>query len=307
MAKNPQTPLSRTSRLLDLVPYLTSHQGIDLNILAQDFSVSSSQMVADLTTLWMCGLPGYTPLELMDLSFDSGYVTIHNADTLARPRNLTIEEAIALLLGLDLVVQSLPQDREDLKEIAQGLIDRLSRLANLPSRIRIEPNINESIRTLITSAISKKQAVKIQYHSLYSDEVTKRNIHPLEFRVDGAHEYLWAYCEKVAGFRSFRVDRVLDATISGPRVELIQSSASKAADPITYSLEVFSRFRDVAERFALDEMGKGSQSRGTSYSSQWLLRCVMASAGAVKLTSPQEIRSHIAATASGLLDRYKAG
>ncbi|MCX6440729.1 MAG: WYL domain-containing protein [Actinobacteria bacterium] len=307
MAKNPQTPLSRTSRLLDLVPYLTSHQGIDLNILAQDFSVSSSQMVADLTTLWMCGLPGYTPLELMDLSFDSGYVTIHNADTLASPRNLTIEEAIALLLGLDLVVQSMPPDRNDLKEIAQGLIDRLSLLANLPSRTRVDSNVNELIRTMITSAISKKQAVKIQYHSLYSDEVSKRTIHPLEFRVDGTHEYLWAYCEKAAGFRSFRVDRILESSISGPRTESFQSSNSTVANSITYSLQVFSRFRDVAERFSLDEMEKGSQSPGTSYSSQWLLRAVMASAGAVELTSPQEIRSHIAATASGLLDRYKAG
>ena len=307
MAKNPQTPLSRTSRLLDLVPYLTSHQGIDLNILAQDFSVSSSQMVADLTTLWMCGLPGYTPLELMDLSFDSGYVTIHNADTLARPRNLTIEEAIALLLGLDLVVQSMPPDRNDLKEIAQGLIDRLSLLANLPSRTRVDSNVNELIRTMITSAISKKQAVKIQNHSLYSDEVSKRTIHPLEFRVDGTHEYLWAYCEKAAGFRSFRVDRILESSISGPRTESFQSSNSTVANSITYSLQVFSRFRDVAERFSLDEMEKGSQSPGTSYSSQWLLRAVMASAGAVELTSPQEIRSHIAATASGLLDRYKAG
>ncbi|MFZ4108231.1 MAG: WYL domain-containing protein [Candidatus Planktophila sp.] len=307
MAKNPQTPLSRTSRLLDLVPYLNSHQGIDLNILAQDFSVTSSQMIADLTTLWMCGLPGYTPLELMDLSFDSGYVTIHNADTLARPRSLTIEEAIALLLGLDLVLQSMPEDRVDLKESAQGLIDRLSLLANLPSYMRVDSNVNESIRTMISSAISSKQALTIHYHSLYSDEVTKRTIHPLEFRIDGVHEYLWAYCEKAAGFRSFRVDRILDSTMSGPRTESIGSHESPAVKPITYSLQVLSRFRDVAERFSLDQMQKGAQSPGTSYSSQWLLRCVMASAGAVELTSPQDIRTHIAATASGILERYKTG
>ena len=69
--------------------------------MAKEFDVSQSQMVADLTTLWMCGLPGYTPLELMDLSFESGFVTIHNAETLAHPRTLSDEESIALLLGLD--------------------------------------------------------------------------------------------------------------------------------------------------------------------------------------------------------------
>ena len=111
MPKPEQSPLSRTARLLDLVPFLASHQGIELLTLAKEFDVSQGQMVADLTTLWMCGLPGYTPLELMELSFDSGFVTIHNAETLAHPRSLSEEESIALLLGLDLVIESLPNDR----------------------------------------------------------------------------------------------------------------------------------------------------------------------------------------------------
>ena len=72
-----QTPLSRTARLLDLVPYVASHQGIEIETLAQNFNVTQAQMISDLTTLWMCGLPGYTHLELMDLSFDSGFVTGH--------------------------------------------------------------------------------------------------------------------------------------------------------------------------------------------------------------------------------------
>ena len=66
-------PLERTARLLDLVPYISSHQGISLKELAKLFKVDESQMTSDLTTLWMCGLPGYTPLELMDLNFESGF------------------------------------------------------------------------------------------------------------------------------------------------------------------------------------------------------------------------------------------
>ena len=84
-AKRAANPLERTSRLLDLVPYINTHQGISLVDLAQVFEVSTEQMISDLTTLWMCGLPGYTPLELMDLDFESGYVTIRNAPTLAKP------------------------------------------------------------------------------------------------------------------------------------------------------------------------------------------------------------------------------
>ena len=76
MAKSFSAPLERTARLLDLVPYINSHQGIALKDLAAVFDVSNAQMINDLTTLWMCGLPGYTPLELMELDFESGYVNI---------------------------------------------------------------------------------------------------------------------------------------------------------------------------------------------------------------------------------------
>ena len=92
MSKSISAPLLRTARLLDLVPYLNTHQGISLKDLAQHFDVSPSQMSADLTTLWMCGLPGYTPLELMDLEFESGYVSIRNAETLSKPRSITFQE-----------------------------------------------------------------------------------------------------------------------------------------------------------------------------------------------------------------------
>ena len=184
MPKATQTPLGRTARLLDLVPYLASHQGIELVSLAKEFDVSQSQMVADLTTLWMCGLPGYTPLELMDLSFESGFVTIHNAETLAHPRTLSDEESIALLLGLDLVIESLPNDREDLKEIALDLVARLSARSSVPAKLSaivrlIKRSIfRDTVGTFSWSATSGKnfdswchlsclnQKARVTYHAL---------------------------------------------------------------------------------------------------------------------------------------------
>ena len=108
MSRELSAPLLRTARLLDLVPFLHSHQGISLKDLAQHFEVTTKQMSADLTTLWMCGLPGYTHLELMNLNFESGFVTIGNAETLSKPRTITFQEGVALLLGLDLIASSFP-------------------------------------------------------------------------------------------------------------------------------------------------------------------------------------------------------
>ena len=150
-----QTSLSRTARLLDLVPYVASHQGIEIATLAKHFNVSQDQMIADLTTLWMCGLPGYTHLELMDLSFESGFVTIHNAQTLSNPRSLNSEETIALLLGLDLVIQSLPTDRSDLRDLATSLVEKLSMRISITAKLTAVPSAAGSVRALIENALTK--------------------------------------------------------------------------------------------------------------------------------------------------------
>lgn len=303
MAKSPQTPLSRTSRLLDLVPYVSAHQGIDLKVLADVFDVTPNQMVADLTTLWMCGLPGYTPLELMDLSFDSGYVTIHNADTLSQPRNLTIEESIALLLGLDLVMQSLPADREDLKSMATSLIRKLSLQANLLSPLRAEPYHNNRNSAAILLAISTKKMLRIKYHALYSDEVTERDISPIEIRYEDSHDYVFAYCHTAQAFRSFRIDRILDSKQAHASASVTGSTVSEAST-ISYSLKLRTNQRDVMERFNLGKTQMASEVTSRAFSPQWLIRSVMASAGSAELTEPRVIRAEIAAAAAAILQKY---
>jgi proteasome accessory factor C len=80
-----QNALSRFARLLTLVPFLQTHQGIATADAAVMMGITESELVADLYLLWMCGLPGYSHLELIDLDFESGHISIQNADTLAKP------------------------------------------------------------------------------------------------------------------------------------------------------------------------------------------------------------------------------
>lgn len=306
MPKGSQTPLTRTARLLDLVPYIASHQGIELKKLADGFGVSQSQMVADLTTLWMCGLPGYTPLELMELSFDSGFVTIHNAETLSRPRTLSDEESIALLLGLDLLIQSLPQDRADLKDLALELVAKLSARSNLPAKLTATPLVPESMRFLFESAITKKQSVEIIYHSSYSDSVTVRIVHPLELRSTAGFEYLGGICESARGFRSFRLDRIQSAKLSDKENPLLAGVAGSDKARISYTIRAHSRHREVMERFSLSKDGLGRDVEISSFSTEWIRRSVLASAGSVELLEPPEIRRDVANAAARILNRYKA-
>ena len=59
----------RLARLIDLVPYISEHQGVAISELANKFGVTAAEIEKDLWLLYMCGLPGQTPLELMEFEF----------------------------------------------------------------------------------------------------------------------------------------------------------------------------------------------------------------------------------------------
>ena len=298
-----QTPLSRTARLLDLVPYVASHQGIEIAALAQNFNVTQAQMISDLTTLWMCGLPGYTHLELMDLSFDSGFVTIHNAQTLSNPRSLNSEETIALLLGLDLVIESLPAERSDLRDRATALVEKLSARISIKAKLTAIPSAAGSVRALIENALTKDSWVEITYHSSYSDTVSTRVIHPLELRLEGGYEYLWAICHSARGLRVFRMDRIQKLVPSSPPESPLYA-VDNQAEKTAYVIRVHTRPRAAMERFSLVRDSLSRDNEILSFSSEWVTRSVMASSGSVEVLEPSGLRKEIAESAQGILDRY---
>lgn len=306
MDKPIQTPLSRTARLLDLVPYLATHQGVELLSLANDFGVTQSQMIADLTTLWMCGLPGYTPLELMDLSFESGFVTINNAETLSSPRTLNDEESIALLLGLDLVIESLPKDRSDLKAIALELVKRFSLRTNVRAKLAAIPAVAGSTIATIESALSKKQYLEMVYHSLYSDTISKRVVLPLEMRSEDGVEYLFGLCQSASATRMFRLDRIQALELVSIPAEPVLELQREGTNRSSYRIRVHSRPRDAAERFALDPASVLTEPEISSFSSEWVRRSVLASGGSIELLEPTDLRREVATVAKTVLSQYQA-
>jgi proteasome accessory factor C len=303
MSKNISAPLLRTARLLDLVPFLNTHQGIALKELAAHFDVTATQMSADLMTLWMCGLPGYTPLELMDLEFESGYVTIRNAPTLAKPRTITFQEGVALLLGLDLVASSLPEDRTDLIASVESLRQRLTKILGVPIKLSVVLPTSGSISTAVSQAVQSNSGLKIRYHSLYKDQVSERSVTPVELYESNGHQYMRAYCFSANDYREFRIDRIESATATSVPASI--SSHINNQEKIIFNITSQVHSRDVAERFAITDMPLGKTIELSSYSRQWIERSVMASGSAVVLNSPLDIRTELAKKAQLMLNRYK--
>jgi proteasome accessory factor C len=301
MAKQ-ESGLARTARLLDLVPYLTTHQGISISELAKTFSTTVKEITDDLNTLWMCGLPGYTPLELIDLEFESGFVSIRNAETLAAPRALDRAEALSIYMGLDLLSAELSEASSSLVSEIANLQDQLrSQLISAP-QVHIEASLTSEFRALILRAIRRRGWLEITYHSAANDQVTKRQIAPYELSQSGSHEYLQGYCQSAKAVRNFRADRIVDVREIADQVWPSNQIATNE-EAIEYQVKVHAASRQVLE--VLPQISAGSTSATIQgFSSPWISRAILSLAGQVEAVEPSQIRAEIHARAKAALGNY---
>jgi proteasome accessory factor C len=304
MAKTQSTPVEKAARLLDLVPFISTHQGIAVNELAEEFNLSESELLSDLNTLWMCGLPGYTPLELIDLEFESGYVSIRNAEVLQRVRLLTKQELVIILLGLDILRSSIDPNREDLQAAISGLTRRIKEIVG--NVATASPIVDSTHRAIITQAIGSRMDLTVKYHSTIRDAVAERVITPLELSLDLGFEVLNAYCQSAEGFRTFRLENMRSVELAGSSVNVPEPSDISDHQ---WQLLIKSRFRTSSERFRSiykpRESSAGEQVTVNSFSQDWLLRNAVSTLASVEVQLPVSARSLIAEKCQQTLELYE--
>jgi proteasome accessory factor C len=249
----------------------------------------------------MCGLPGYTPLELIDLEFESGFVSIRNAETLAAPRALDRAEALSIYMGLDLLSSELSNSSELASEIS-NLQDQLrTQLISAP-QVQIEASLKSEFRALILRAIRRRGWLEITYHSAANDQVTKRNVAPYELSQSGSHEYLQGYCDSAKSIRNFRADRIVEIVEIDDQV-WPSNQLTGNEEAIKYEIKVHKASRQVLE--VLPQVAAGS-TRATieGFSSPWISRAILSLAAQVEATLPKEIRAAVHARAKAALQNY---
>jgi len=301
MAKQ-ETGLARTARLLDLVPYLTTHQGIAISELAKTFNATVKEITDDLNTLWMCGLPGYTPLELIDLEFESGFVSIRNAETLAAPRALDRAEALSVYMGLDLLSAELDNGNDSRASEIDNLQEQLrSQLISAP-QVQIEASLKSEFRALILRAIRRRGWLEITYHSAANDQVTKRQVAPYELTQSGAHEYLQGYCDSAKATRNFRADRIVDVIEIEDQV-WPNNQVVNSEEAISYQVKIHSSSRQVLE--VLPQITAGETSSNIEgFSATWISRAILSLGGQVEAVEPDVVRAAVLARAAAALENY---
>ena len=255
MASNP-----RLARLIDLVPFITSHQGVSIAELAKKFGVSANEIEKDLWLLYMCGLPGQTPLELMEFEFEDGFVTVRNAEELKAPRSLTQIEIATLIIGLEIL-------HERGSDAAKQLRDRLANM--LRTEIRYEPSNSEKYTPEISSAIAANRLLMISYAG------KERQIIPFEIYSEKNESYLRAYCKQAKAHRTFKISKI-DTLEVLDKQELAPNVVPSDSVTHTTRIKVHRDSRLVKEML-------GGLEEVHFFTKEWLFGAVAALGGAVEL------------------------
>ena len=103
-----RTSEDQLKRMLQLVPFLVHNQGLHISEVAARFGITRKALEDDLRILICSGLPEGYPDDLLDIQWDDDHVFITQALDLTRPVRFTVDEACALLTGLE-TLNSLPE------------------------------------------------------------------------------------------------------------------------------------------------------------------------------------------------------
>ena len=305
-----ESALERTARALDLVPYLLEHQGISIGELASVFGVTEKQINQDLVLMHMCGLPGYTPLELIDMYYEDGYVTVSDPQSFKRPRKMGRSELVSILVSLDLL-KSLRSDelRNEIEELHKKLLTSLQ--FENPFVVVQDFDDNPFLQDL-ERAIAKSSTLRIVYLSGNKDERTERTIFPLEIYRANQATYLSAWCQTSNADRTFRLDRIVscevaeNSEISGtPGYRDVVAEQQGAVLLINKSARNFvENNRAIIENI---EDVSGSEEllvKLNPVDSDWLVRTVLGFGGGISVKDPLELASDITSRAQAIQKVY---
>jgi proteasome accessory factor C len=307
---------ARLPRLLALVPYLLARPGVRIDEAAADFGVTDVQLRRDLELLWMCGLPGYGPGDLIDLSFDSDTITVTFDAGMNRPLRLAAAEATALVVALRALVDTPAVLDTDAVQRALAKIESAAGLAEQAPMVVGLATREEAATAIVREALDRRRALRLRYYTASRDAISDRTVDPMRLLLLEGRSYLEAWCRMAEGVRFFRLDRIEDATLLD---ELSKPPAH--ARPTDVSAGLFRPAPDqhvavlllgpdaawVSEYYPVDELvelGNGTSRVRMRYADEaWMVRLLLGLGAEVTVLEPPELAAALRRRAAAALAR----
>ncbi|HCB06187.1 MAG TPA: WYL domain-containing protein [Nocardioides sp.] len=333
----PASAKDQVARLLTLVPYLHAHGEVRVDEAARALGVAPEQLFRDLKVLFMCGLPGGYPDDLIDVDIDAlegpdgvradGVIKVSNADYLARPLRLSPTEASAVIVALRALRNGAKDDTREVLDRALAKLEAAAAEGGAAARIdpaRIDPGTNAAdadlalLASRLQTAADRGRRVRLSYYVPSRDEQSERVVDPRGVVTAQGHLYLDAWCHSAEAPRLFRLDRidrdeVLDEPVEtpqeGPR-DLGDGIFSQSSDVTAVTILLEPEARWMTSYYPVEEIREVGQERMEVVllvaDERWLTRLMLRLAPHARVLSPSAYAETFRSAAQRALSLYGA-
>ena len=315
---------TRLVRLLNMVPYFQANPRITCDEAAAELGRhASSSCAQDLDQLWMCGLPGYGPGDLIDFEFSGDTIDVTFSAGMDHPLRLTSPEATGILVALRALLE-VPGMVDP--EAARSAIAKIESAAGTATGAREgadaavdEPApIESEAAAAVRAAVRDGRALSIDYYSASHDTLSSRVVDPIRVVLVADHSYLEAWCRTAEGVRLFRFDRIVDARVldepsappepavaGRPDTSLFDARPVAAAATLLIDRSAAWMF-DYYPLRVVRELPDGACEAAMTYASDgWMARFVLGFGSAVRVLEPQSLADRVRESAVAALEAYE--
>jgi proteasome accessory factor C len=287
--------------LIKLLPWLVANNGASLTEVASHFNISQKHALELIGQLVVTG-PSQAGGGLVDIDFeDADSIFVSDAKALDRPVKLSEFEAASLLGGLHYLEQ-FPTLVDS--EIVAGLIQKIQRaLPNVDSPINvIAAPISDEVRAVVTQALSSSRSMEIKYAGVTKDDLSLRVIDPISTYSQEDFVYLKAWCRKSQAWRSFRLDRILEARLGQDAIDIpTDDEPDDAKREYLAAIELDKAYYGQLDQVDIisfkEYMWHAVEVELKVYSREWLVSMILASGGRVKAIRPPDLIDALVARA----------
>ncbi|HEX2403252.1 MAG TPA: WYL domain-containing protein [Acidimicrobiia bacterium] len=301
---------SRLSRILALIPYVLAKDGAKVSDIVERFGYTEAELTRDLNTVFFCGLPGYTPGDLMEAYIDGDEVVIDAADYFARAPRLTSMEALGLIAA-GMAILGSGQGSPELEKAVDKLTKSL--MPDGSAAIDVDVSGDSTNLAALKAAATQRRVVRITYRSLTREEETERDIEPWAVVTTLGNWYVQGRCRMVDAERVFRVDRIRQMEVLDEEFERPSNLTAPGIgytpsdDDIAARIKLSPGARWVLDYYPVDvlkETKTGTEIRFTSPDAEIPARLLLRLGPDARLVEGEEVRARLVDIAGTLLARY---
>ena len=314
----PSATADRLRRLLAILAWLSQVGEAPIDEVATRFGLAPSALVSELELAACCGLPPYTPDQLMEIVVSDTTVSARLGSAMGRPRRLSPQEGFALAASARALL-SVPGS-----DPGGALSNALDKLERALGGERLEVELDAPLLLpVVQQALADGATLAVTYYSASTDRQSDREITPERIFASEGHWYVDARCHLAGDVRRFRIDRIsraevvegagadagsgdpvddgrrgFDAFVPGPDTRTVRLSVERSQAWMLESVPSVDDPVAVGDRLEVDLVVGGDA---------WLERLLLRLGPGVRVVDPPGDATLAAEAATRILKRYGVG